>query len=603
MRLKYSSSTILQLLLLQLLLYSNLLSYVVADEHNHKYQDHDEVVAWMNTVGSIYNRQETYPYFKLPFCRGTSQVEHRHETLGEALQGMDLVNSGISIRYLQPIEHQVICKTTLNPQDIETFKQAISQQYWFTMFIDDLPINAPIGISNLDQDGTDVTYPLHLHKAFTVEYNDDRIISVSLDQQEPMNLNELSTPELSFTYSVTWKPTSILFQDRFDRLLETKFFEHKVHWLSICSSFMMVLFLTGMVSIILLRTVKRDFSRYDREEEGLDDFERDLGDEGYGWKQVHGDVFRQPPHLMLMSAFIGSGSQLVVMGLVMIMYIIKSQSYSERASIMSASIALYTLTAVVSGYSSTKFYATYGGKDWVRNVILTAIIIPVAAGCVGGYINTLAIYYSSSRAVPFMALFSVIVLWFLVVFPLTILGAIIARRWGGYNGSVAGEFPCRINPIPRPIPEKLWYQEPLAIAALGGILPFGSIFIEMYFIFTSFWTYKIYYVYGFMLLIFVILLVVSSCVAIVSTYFLLNSEDHRWHWVSFMSCASTSLYIYLYATYYYFTKTKMTGAFQTSFYFGYTGLLCLGMFCMLGFVGHSAGHWFVKKIYQNVKID
>ena len=58
----------------------------------------------------------------------------------------------------------------------------------------------------------------------------------------------------------------------------------------------------------------------------------------------------------------------------------------------------------------------------------------------------------------------------------------------------------RINAVPRPIPEKKWYMEPLVIIALGGILPFGSIFIEMYFIFTSFWAYKIYYVYGFMLL-------------------------------------------------------------------------------------------------------
>ena len=33
----------------------------------------------------------------------------------------------------------------------------------------------------------------------------------------------------------------------------------------------MVLFLTGLVSVILLRTVKRDFTRYDREE-GLTDF-------------------------------------------------------------------------------------------------------------------------------------------------------------------------------------------------------------------------------------------------------------------------------------------------------------------------------------------
>jgi transmembrane 9 superfamily protein 3 len=229
---------------------------------------------------------------------------------------------------------------------------------------------------------------------------------------------------------------------------------------------------------------------------------------------------------MLMSAFIGIGSQMAVMGLIMIVYIILGQSYSERATIMTASIGVYVLTATVSGYTSAKFYATYGGKDWVRNVILTAILLPVSGVLIGGYINTLAIYYSSSRAVPFMALFSVIALWLLVVFPLTILGAIVARRWSGTNAHL--EFPTRVNPIPRPIPEKLWYQEPFAIAAMGGLLPFASIFIEMYFIFTSFWTYKIYYVYGFMFLVFLILLVVSACVSIVSTYFLLNSEDHRW---------------------------------------------------------------------------
>ena len=91
-------------------------------------------------------------------------------------------------------------------------------------------------------------------------------------------------------------------------------------------------------------------------------------------------------------------------------------------------------------------------------------------------------------------------------------------------------------------------MEPWVIVALGGVLPFGSIFIEMYFIFTSFWAYKIYYVYGFMLLgshlpllplpvllsfhqnlfsVFLILLTVTVCVTIVCTYFLLNAEDYR----------------------------------------------------------------------------
>ena len=52
--------------------------------------------------------------------------------------------------------------------------------------------------------------------------------------------------------------------------------------------------------------------------------------------------------------------------------------------------------------------------------------------------------------------------------------------------------------------------------------------INRYFIFTSFWAYKIYYVYGFMLLVFVILAIVTVCVTIVCTYFLLNAEDYRW---------------------------------------------------------------------------
>jgi transmembrane 9 superfamily protein 3 len=61
------------------------------------------------------------------------------------------------------------------------------------------------------------------------------------------------------------------------------------------------------------------------------------------------------------------------------------------------------------------------------------------------------------------------------------------------------------------------YQRSRSIILFAGILPFGSIFIEMYFIFTSFWTTKIYYVYGFMLLIFVLLLIVTSCVSLVAT--------------------------------------------------------------------------------------
>ena len=47
--------------------------------------------------------------------------------------------------------------------------------------------------------------------------------------------------------------------------------------------------------------------------------------------------------------------------------------------------------------------------------------------------------------------------------------------------------------------------------------------------------------YGFMLLVFVILAIVTVCVTIVGTYFLLNAENYHWQWTSFCAAASTAL--------------------------------------------------------------
>lgn len=67
---------------------------------NLQYGDNEEVVLWMNTVGPYHNRQETYAYFSLPFCVGSKEtISHYHETLSEALQGVELEFSGIDIEF------------------------------------------------------------------------------------------------------------------------------------------------------------------------------------------------------------------------------------------------------------------------------------------------------------------------------------------------------------------------------------------------------------------------------------------------------------------------------------------------------------------------
>lgn len=73
-----------------------------------------------------------------------------------------------------------------------------------------------------------------------------------------------------------------------------------------------------------------------------------------------------------------------------------------------------------------------------------------------------------------------------------------------------------------------------------------------------------------MLLVALILIVVTACVTIVSTYLLLNAEDYRWfnllfnflhflffrRWSSFCAGGSVSIYVYLYSIFYYFFKTR-----------------------------------------------
>lgn len=110
--------------------------------------------------------------------------------------------------------------------------------------------------------------------------------------------------------------------------------------------------------------------------------------------------------------------------------------------------------------------------------------------------------------------------------------------------------------MPRPIPQKPWFVHPLFLAAGAGLLPFGAVFIETFFVLSSFWNYKFYFVYGALTLTLTLTLVATACTSIVSTYLLLNSEDHRWQWHAFYSGASPSIYVFLYSAYYFLFRTE-----------------------------------------------
>jgi len=55
--------------------------------------------------------------------------------------------------------------------------------------------------------------------------------------------------------------------------------------------------------------------------------------------------------------------------------------------------------------------------------------------------------------------------------------------------------------------------------------------------------------------------------------------------------------------FYYVKRSNMSGALQTTEFFGYTMLACYAFSLMLGSVSFFSSLWFVRYIYVNIKVD
>lgn len=67
-----------------------------------QYGDRESVIVWVNTVGPMNNPQESYPYYRLPFCTpdGVENTKTKRPSgLGEILAGNELRNSGTDIKF------------------------------------------------------------------------------------------------------------------------------------------------------------------------------------------------------------------------------------------------------------------------------------------------------------------------------------------------------------------------------------------------------------------------------------------------------------------------------------------------------------------------
>jgi transmembrane 9 superfamily protein 2/4 len=444
----------------------------------------------------------------------------------------------------------------------------------------------PVGFKALIQEGGEEKYFLHNHLRFTILYHRDmetdlsRIVgfevepfSVRHDYEQPWNpvrpVLKTCNPgsmtyvthglppqlveeneEVIFTYDALFKVSDIKWASRWDTYL--LMMDDQIHWFSIINSLMIVLFLTGMVAMIMLRTLHRDISAYNQ----LETVEE--AQEETGWKLVHGDVFRPPAAPATLAVLVGTGVQILGMTLItMVFAVLGFLSPANRGGLMTAMLLLFVFMGIAAGYSSASLYKSFKGEEWKKTTLKTALMFPGIIAVVFLSLNFMIWGQKSSGAAPFGTLFALCFLWFGISVPLVFVGS-----YFGYKKPVADP-PVRTNKIPRQIPDQAWYMNSVLSILIGGVLPFGAVFIELFFILTSMWLHQFYYIFGFLFLVFAILVITCAEITIVLCYFQLCSEDYHWWWRSFLASGSSAVYIFAYSALYFSTRLRIIGTLIT----------------------------------------
>eukprot|EP00002_Diphylleia_rotans_P008454 TRINITY_DN182_c0_g3_i1.p1 TRINITY_DN182_c0_g3~~TRINITY_DN182_c0_g3_i1.p1 ORF type:complete len:637 (-),score=136.16 TRINITY_DN182_c0_g3_i1:126-2036(-) len=603
------------------------------------YPDQAIVELKVNKLTSV-KTQIPYDYYSLPFCRPV-KIQSSVQNLGEVLYGDRIQNSLYQVYAKTDFRCQVLCKREYSKNEVKEFAEKVSDEYRVNWILDNLPAATPRKYHEAGSEKVVTTYELGFplgfvgtanhgavkkgfryvnnHVSMTVKYHADESASTpgtrvvgfetharsvahtwrDANAQQPSSCSSIETAapqdveasgEITWTYDVIWEPSDIKWVSRWDTYLLVT--DDQVHWFSIINSLLIVLFLTGMVAMIMMRTIHQDFARYSK----LQDTEESL--EETGWKLVHADVFRPPKSSMLLCVSVGSGIQVLCMAAVAIFFaVLGFLSPANRGALLTAVLLLYVFMGSFAGYYATLFYKYFKGQAWKTNTLMTAFLYPGVVFTIFFILNFFLWGVGSSAAVPFGTLVALLFLWFGISVPLVFVGSYLS-----INKEPPTD-PVRTNTMPRQIPDQQWYMHPTATILMGGILPFGAIFIELYFIMTSMWQHQFYYIFGFLFLVFFIAFITCSEITIVTCYFQLCAEDYRWWWRAFLTPASSALYMFLYSIAYFINKLEIQDFVSGLLFFSYTFMMCVAFFLMTGTIGFLSGWWFVRKIYSSIKVD
>jgi len=424
----------------------------------------------------------------------------------------------------------------------------------------------------------------------------DSLLPLKVNGEKTILDRTVPSFDVIYSYEVQWLRTSMKWEDRWDRYMGPTNPDDRVHYFSILNSLLVVLALSGVVAFFLVRTLRKDISYYN---ERLLDVSTSEEEDG-GWKLLHGDVFRTPPQAVsALCIAVGTGLQLTIVLLLTIVTAISGiLPPMGKGQLLTAVLVLYILSGSVAGYTSARLFKYFDLTGWKVHTLLTATAFPGLVMTLFLLLNICLASSGASSAVSIWTILLLFVLWVGVASPLVFVGT-----YFGFRASKL-ENPCKTKQIARHIPmDRPWYTVAPYCVIAGGLLPFFSVLLEVYFIMEAVWLHKLYYIMTFLFGVFFILITICAEISVSLCYLQLNVEDHQWHWKSFLNSASFGGYLMVYSIWFAVGKMALVGFVPTIVYFTYMSIVCLALALLCGSVGFLSSLWFVRKIYGAVKVD
>ncbi|XP_054815803.1 transmembrane 9 superfamily member 5 isoform X2 [Prosopis cineraria] len=522
-------------------------------------------------------------------------IIRKKESLGEVLNGDRLSNTLYQLKFREHKIGETLCQKKLTIDEVAKFKQAIIDEFYFQMYLDDLPFWGFMGRVEEESwtvGGKGPKYYLFKHVQFDVLYNGNKVVEINAfgDPSLAVDITENVGVDVKFTYSVIWNATSIHFENRMDRYSRTSLLPiyQKVHWFSFVNSIVIIFLLMGLLTVLYMRHLKSALKRSSTVNHE-DDIE-------VGWKYIHGDAFQQPPNSPLFFAVLGTGTQLLILVCVLLFLACIGTLYPyNRGRLLNYLVLLYVLSSILAGYSASYFYAQFAQNGWEKSVFLSGILYTGPVFVTASILNIIALSYGATNALPFGAIVVILISFIFLVIPLLALGGVI-----GYRFRSEFKVPYTTKRHPREIQWRAWYRRTPCQMFIGGLIPFCAVVLQLHQLYASMWGYKIYTLPGMLFVTFITVIVITALVSIGLTYIQISVEDHGWWWRSVLCGGSTAIFMFLYSIY-FCMRSSMSGLMQLSFFIGYNACMCYAFFLILGVISFRASLLFVCHIDHAVK--